>query len=108
VLAIDTDRRKLAVLPCRTLAGNAEYGSVLGEARLSSARLLVSTLHIEETNSFLAFRCRELGIPCSIHAFDESVVKVLTDLDVDHLMFSKNEGIRLIIRALRERGVLPA
>ena len=106
VLAIDTDARKLADLPCRTLLGSVEHESVLEEANLAGARLLVSALQIEDTNNLLAYHCARLGIPSSIHAFDRSVVAELKRIGVSHLMLSKNVGVQRIAAALRERGVL--
>jgi Kef-type K+ transport system membrane component KefB len=106
VLAIDTDPRKLDGLPARTLLGNAEYPSVLEEAGLQDARLLVSALQIEATNNLLAYRARDAGVPVSIHAFDQSVLPGLERLGADHLIRSKNIGIRRIADRLREMGVL--
>jgi Kef-type K+ transport system membrane component KefB len=106
VLAIDTDPRKLQGLDSQTLLGNAEYPSVLEEAGLDNARLLVSALQIEATNNLLAYRARDAGIPVSIHAFDQSVLAGLERLGADHLIRSKNVGIRRIADKLREMGVL--
>jgi Kef-type K+ transport system membrane component KefB len=106
VLAIDTDERKLATLPCQTLAGNAEHPSLLEVAQLEHAKLLVSTLQIEETNKILAYHCRQVGIPSSIHAFDRSVVQELREIGVSHLMMSKNDGIKRIASELRKAGIL--
>ncbi len=106
VLAVDTDQRKLADLPCRTLLGSVDHESVLEEANLARARLLVSALQIEDTNNLLAYHCRRAGVPSSIHAFDRSVVAELRRIGVSHLMMSKNSGVQRIAAALRERGVL--
>lgn len=106
VLAIDTDMRKLEGLPCRTLQGDAAFLSVLDEARLSSAKLLVSALQIENTNQLLAYRAAEAGVPASIHAFDQSVVADLRQAGTDYLIDSKFQGTRKMIQQLRERGVL--
>jgi Kef-type K+ transport system membrane component KefB len=106
VLAIDTDPRKLAGLPGRTILGSAEYYSTLEEASLPEARLLISALQIEDTNNLLAYWCRLFGVPASIHAFDRSVIDELRELGVSHLMISKNTGIQRIAAELRLRGVL--
>jgi Kef-type K+ transport system membrane component KefB len=106
VLAIDTDPRKLEGLPCRTLLGNAEYPSVLDEAGLQQARLLVSALQIEATNNLLSYRARDAGVPVSIHAFDQSVLPGLERLGADHLIQSKNVGIRRIADQIRTMGLL--
>ncbi|MBI4538877.1 MAG: cation:proton antiporter [Gemmatimonadetes bacterium] len=106
VLAIDTDPRKLADLPCATLLGNVEYASVLEEANLAGARLLVSALQIEDTNTLLAYRCRELGVPASIHAFDRSVEGELSEIGVAHLIISKNAAMRRFFAELQRQGVV--
>jgi Kef-type K+ transport system membrane component KefB len=106
VLAIDTDPRKLEGLGCPTLLGNAEHPAVLEEAGLTEAKLLVSALQIEGTNYLLAYRARDVGVPVSIHAFDQSLLRTLERLGADHLIRSKNLGIRRIAERLREMGVL--
>jgi len=106
VLAIDTDPTKLEELPCETLLGSAEYMSLLEEAGLEHARLLVSALQIEDTNNLLAYVASRHGVPSSIHAFDRSVVSELREIGVSHLMLSKNDGIRRIARELRRAGIL--
>ncbi|MGF1678391.1 MAG: cation:proton antiporter [Candidatus Methylacidiphilales bacterium] len=107
VLALDTDPLKMAGLPCPTLLGSAEYLDVLLEAGLPKAKLLVSALRIEEANELLAFRARQFGVRCSIHAFDTSVMDNLLDLDVVYLMLPKVEGIKFQNRMLQQEGVLP-
>src|SRR5690606_32267266 len=94
VLATDTDAEKLARLRCDTLLGSVDHQSVLDEANLGKAKLVVSALQIEDTNNLLAFRCRTAGVPCSIHAFDRSVVDELRRIGVSHLMIPKNNGIK--------------
>jgi Kef-type K+ transport system membrane component KefB len=106
VLAVDTDPAKLEDLPVPTLHGDASNLSVLQEAHLEHARLLVSALQIESANNMLAYRCREAGIPCAIHAFDRSVAADLIELGVDFLIQSKTAGTKQIVRELSARGVL--
>jgi Kef-type K+ transport system membrane component KefB len=106
VLAIDTDPRKLEGLPCDTLLGNVEYPAVLEEAGLEEAALLVSALQIEGTNNLLTYRARDAGVPVSVHAFDRSVMPALERLGAEHLIHSKNLGVRRIAEKLREMGVL--
>ncbi|MGH7457688.1 MAG: cation:proton antiporter [Longimicrobiaceae bacterium] len=106
VLAIDTDPGKLAGLPADTLLGNVEYLSVLEEANLHDAKLLVSALQIEDTNNLLAYRCRRAGVPSSIHAFDNAVIGELRRIGVSHLMISKNDGIKRMAEGLQSAGVL--
>lgn len=104
VLAIDTDPAKLRDLPVETLMGTAENYSLLQEAGLARAKLLISALQIEEANDLLAYRCKELGVPCSIHAVDLSVVDNLLEMDTTYLMIPKVDGIKVQNRELRRRG----
>lgn len=106
VLAVDTDLRKLADLPCETLHGNVEYLSLLEEAGLQDAKLLVSALRIETTNDLLAFHCRQAGVPCSIQVVDLYVTDNLLEMDVSYLMIPKVDGIKLQTTELIERGYL--
>ncbi|MCB1236364.1 MAG: cation:proton antiporter [Verrucomicrobiae bacterium] len=102
LLAIDTDPRKLAGLPCPVLLGDAGTRAVLDEANFESARFLVSTLHIEATNDLLAFRCRRAGIPCAIHAVDLNDMGNLLAMDVDYLIVPKADGLNRQWRDLEE------
>jgi Kef-type K+ transport system membrane component KefB len=104
-LAIDTDPIKLRGLQGRTLPGNVSYLSVLDEAGLARAKLLVSALQIEDINRLLAFRCSELGVPCSIHAFDQSLVAELSQLGASHVMESRRVGLDRVLDALHDAGV---
>ncbi len=106
VLAVDTDPHKLEGLPCETMLGDVEYSSVLDEADLSHAKLLVSALRIEPTNDLLAYRCKQAGIPSSIQVVDLSVTDNLLDMDVKYLMIPKVDGIKLQNRELQQRGLL--
>jgi len=94
VLAIDTDPKKLDGLgSADILIGNVEYQSVVEEIGLREAKLVVSSLQIEDTNHLLAYRCRSAGVPCAMHAFDISVVEDLPDLDTPYLMMPAADGI---------------
>lgn len=106
VLAVDTDPAKLQGLPCETLVGDVEYLSVLEEAELGNARLLISALRIEPTNDLLAYRCKQAGVPCSIQAVDLEGTDNLLEMDVKYLMIPKVDGIKLQNRELEKRGVL--
>jgi Kef-type K+ transport system membrane component KefB len=106
VLAVDSDPNKLARLDVATLQGNMDHWSVLEAAGVPKAQLVVSALQIEDANTLLAYRCRALGVPVSIHAFDASVRPDLEALGVDHLMDSKREGARRLRDALAELEVL--
>ena len=95
VLAIDTDPRKLEGLNCaETLIGSVEYESAVEEIGLSSARLVISALQIEDTNHLLAYRCRSAGVSCAIHAFDISVVEDLLDLDTAYMFMPAFDAVR--------------
>ncbi len=101
VLALDTDMSKLDDLPCRTMLGNVEYKSVLDAAGLSRAKLLVSALHIEDTNRLLAYQGKQESIPTAIHAFDDSVVDSLKELGVDFLIEPRRDGVRREWKSLK-------
>ncbi len=105
VLAIDTDPEKLQGLPCHTLLGNAEYFSVLEEAELQDARLLISALHIEDVNRLLAYRAARAGIPSVIHAYDAAVERELKGIQVAHLLNSRAAGVDRMIQELQHHGV---
>jgi Kef-type K+ transport system membrane component KefB len=106
VLAIDTDPTKLEKLPCKSLLGSAEYLSVLQEANLESAKLLVSALRIEDANDLLAYRCQSAGIRCAINVVDLSVIDNLMDLDASYLMIPKVDGVKAQSRLLKEMEVI--
>jgi len=105
VLAIDTDGLKLEGLPCRTMAGNIDYLAALEDAGLAQAKLAVSALQIEDTNNLLAYRCKQLGVPVVIHAFDRSVTEALQRLRVDYLIDSKVRGVARLAHELKQAGV---
>jgi Kef-type K+ transport system membrane component KefB len=104
-VAIDTDPEKLADLPCRTILGNAEYLSLLEEAGIHRARLLVSALQIENTNLLLALRASVFEIPAVIHTFDQSLVEELERLGVAHILDSRTSGVERMTTVLKEEGV---
>lgn len=106
VVAIDSDPFKLAPLPCRTVPGSADDASVLAEARLNRAKLLVSALQIQDVNNLLAYRCGQAGVPASIHAFDTSVVQELREIGVDHFILPKSAGAKRMASLFREKGLL--
>jgi len=104
-VAIDTDPDKLRGVPGVTLMGTADDDAVLASAGLRRARLVVSALQIEDANNLLAWRCREMGVPSAIHAFDRSVVAELRRNGASHLIESKTSGTRGLGEALARRGV---
>lgn len=106
VLAVDTDATKLTGIPARTMVGDVTLASVFEEADIPRAKLVVSTLQIEDVNSLVAYRCHRLGVPASIHAFDPSLIDELYEIGADHLMVSKHDGIRSVEDELRRLGVM--
>ena len=104
VLAIDTDIHKLEGLPAKRLVGNIDYLSLVEEAGLEHAKLVVSTLQIEDTNNLLAYRCKQMGVPVAVHAFDRSVVPDLRRLAVDFHIDSRAAGFRRLTQLLQEEG----
>ncbi len=106
VVAVDNDARKLAALSCHTVLGSADDASVLSDAGLGQAKLLVSALQIEDVNNLLAFRCRHEGVPSCIHAFDPSVADELREIGATHLILSKSAGTRQLASHFRRLGLL--
>ncbi|MFM1890712.1 MAG: hypothetical protein RLZZ565_1469 [Planctomycetota bacterium] len=106
VLAIDTDPRKLRGLPCRTVQGSLDDEQVIAASSLGTARLAISALQIEEVNDLFAYRCRRLGIPCIVHAFDGSLVEELRRQGVEHLVDSKMQGNIRLVTSLAELGIV--
>lgn len=106
VLAVDTDAAKLQDLPTDTLLGSTDHVEVLEEAGIVHARLVVSALRIADANRMLAWRCRELGVPVAVHAFDQDVTRDLQALGADYLITSKNEGVRRIAERFAADGLL--
>jgi Trk K+ transport system NAD-binding subunit len=106
VLAIDSDSAKLLGLSATTLVGNIDHLSVFEEAGIARAKLVISALRIEDTNRLLAFRCKTIGVPAAIHAFDQAVVRDLEAIGTEYLIASKNEGVRGIAGLLAAAGVL--
>lgn len=106
VVAVDTDAVKLQDLGCTTLLGSVDDLDVLEQAHAGRARLVISALQIEDTNNLLAYRCRQLGVPSAIHAFDTSVIDELREIGVDHLIVPKHDGTRRMALMLRSAGVL--
>jgi Trk K+ transport system NAD-binding subunit len=105
VLAIDTDIHKLEDLPCHQLVGSVNYPSVLEEASLERAKLVVSTLRIEDTNNLLAYHSKKAGVPAAIHAFDPSVMADLRQLDVDFLIDPKKSWLNEVVEELDKIGL---
>ena len=105
VLAIDTDPAKLAGVPCRTMLGDIDQPMVFEQAHVADAKLAVSALQIEDVNNLFAYRCKRLGVPVAIHAFDRSVLADLRQLQVDHLIDSRTAGRAALASKLAETGV---
>lgn len=107
LVAVDTDHRKLQGLDCATVLGNVEDSGMLDELHLADAKLVISALRIEDTNKLLAYRSKQLGTACAIHAFDQSVVEDLERLGVDYLIDSKASGRSRVLAILRDSDRLP-
>lgn len=103
VVAIDTDPAKLLGLDARTVVGNVEYSSVLEEAGFDRARLVVSSLQIEDVNRLIAFRAEWAGVPAVIHAFEGSGGPSL-DTSVLHLLDSREAGVQRMAEDLKSEG----
>ena len=107
VLAIDTDPKKLEeLMPAKTTIGNVEYESLVDEIALHKAKLVVSALQIEDVNHLLAYRCRNAGVPCAIHAFDVSMVDDLLDLGTAYLLMPAIDGVLRQGQVMRTEGVI--
>lgn len=104
VLALDTDPKKLAELSAETMLGNVEDLHVLEECHYESAKLVVSTLQIEDTNNLVAYYCRQAEIPCAIHGFDATVLDDLRALNVTFLIDSKQIGMAELTERIRTLG----
>jgi hypothetical protein len=106
VLAIDTDIRKLAGLPCETMTGNVDYLSVLKEASLHKAKLAITALMIEDVNRLFAYRCQIVGVPVAVHVFDRSVLRSAQELSPRFIIDSKHAADSRVEHSLAELGVL--
>lgn len=109
VLAIDTDPKKLEGLGlsgAETMIGSVDYHSVVEEIKMRHAKLVISALQIEDANHMLTYRCRSMGVPCAIHAFDHSVVDDLLDLGADYLMMPAIAGAVEEIKLMRKEGII--
>lgn len=104
-LAIDNDPKKLALLPCETMVGYADYSSLLKDASAAKSRLVISTLRIEDINKSLIYRCKQLKVPIAIHGFDSSVLGELKGLGADYIIDSKSSWLGRLRKELREKGV---
>ncbi|NBB84840.1 MAG: portal protein [Bacteroidetes bacterium] len=94
VLAVDYDPGKLKDLTCRTMQGDALQFGTMETANLSDAKLLISALHIEDANNFLAYRAKEVGVPAAIHGFNEHNIRTLKALNVDNIIYSERAGLK--------------
>lgn len=101
VIAVDTDISKLEDLPCEQMLGDAMFGDVLEDAEMAHAKLVVSTLHIEDPNRLIAYRTQKDGVPTAIHAFDGSVIDNLKDLGVERLIEPRKDGVEREWRSLK-------
>tara|TARA_Y100000782_G_scaffold115624_1_gene162446 strand:+ start:60111 stop:61760 length:1650 start_codon:yes stop_codon:yes gene_type:complete len=105
VLALDSDPKKLRGLPCDTLIGSADYTSILEEASFEHARLVVTTLRIEDVNNSLVYQCKKMGVPVAAHGFDSTVIPDLKELETDYIIDSKSSWLNKLFIKLEEHGV---
>jgi Kef-type K+ transport system membrane component KefB len=105
VLAIDTDLEKLEDLPCATMMGHADDPTLLEQAGLERAKLLVSALRIEDTNKLLTYRACRAGVPVSVHGFEEQVRADLQALGADHLIVPKWAAYALQLKTFDEEDI---
>lgn len=105
VLAIDKDPARLKNLPCKTYMGHIEYSAVYKETNFQKAKLVVSTLHVEDLNNMIAFKCKELKIPMAIHGFDSSVKPDLKKLKVNYIIDTKMSWNKQLFEELGKLGV---
>jgi Kef-type K+ transport system membrane component KefB len=103
VLAVDTDPGKLAHVEVPTLLGNAEHLSLLEEAGLQRARLLISALHIEDVNRLLALRAQEAQIPAVVLAGDQAMEDELMQLGVALAINPRAAGAAQMVTELETR-----
>jgi Kef-type K+ transport system membrane component KefB len=106
VLAIDTDAQKLPDAVTHCILGTVDDMAVLESANYRAAKLVISALQIEESNSVLTHRCRRADVPVAVHAFETSLIDELQRLGATHVIMSKHDGTREIALRLREAGVL--
>ncbi len=105
VLAMDSDPKKLKGLPCDTLIGSADYSSILDEASFEHAKLVVTTLRIEDVNNSLVYQCKKIGVPIAAHGFDSSVIPDLKKLKADYIIDSKSSWLNKLFIKLEQQGV---
>jgi len=108
VVAVDTSPAHLENLPCDCLEGDASSPPVLEDAGLERAALLVSTLHITDTNELLAYRARAAGVHCAIHAPDVRRTDKLVELGASYVMAPKVDSLKAQRDLLDDLGLLEA
>ena len=88
------------------MEGDASSPSVLDDAGIGGAAMLVSTLHITDTNELLAYRARAAGVLCAIHVPDVRRTAALLELDVGYLMTPKVDSLKVQRETLKRLGLL--
>ncbi|MFW6066978.1 MAG: cation:proton antiporter [Myxococcota bacterium] len=107
VLAVDSDLRKLAGLPCRTLVGDIDYAATLEEAGLPEARLAISALRIEHAIKLFVFRCNGAGVPVAVYAHDRSTKGQLQEVGVTFLVEARQRSGDRFLEELDRMGAVP-
>jgi Kef-type K+ transport system membrane component KefB len=106
VVAIDTDARKMAGLPCQVLVGDVDYTSTLDEAGLAEARMAICALRSESVNRLLVFRCRMLSVPIAVYAPDRSMRDQLQAIGATHLVDARHHSAQRLKADLGTLGVV--
>jgi Kef-type K+ transport system membrane component KefB len=103
VAAVDTDAGKLTGLSAIRVVGDIDHPETRAEAGLADARLAVCTLRVDEANRLFAYRCRTLGVPFVVHAFDRFVRPDLAALGPAWILEPKqaaDEQVERIVTAM--------
>lgn len=101
VVAVDRDARKLADLPCETLAGDVDYLSTLEECDLFRASFAACALRTESASRLFSYRCKESGVPCVAYAFDRGMLEELREIGVDFVIDTKRPAGSRMLEALQ-------
>jgi trk system potassium uptake protein TrkA len=115
IVLIDTDKDKLTQvvnsMDVAVIAGNSSYFSVLEEAKVSKASLLLAVTSSEETNLTTAIIAKQLGAKKTVARISniEFLLKkektALKQLGIDELISPESLAAREIKRLLKETAI---
>ncbi len=115
IVLIDTDKDKLTQvvnsMDVAVIAGNSSYFSVLEEAKVSKASLLLAVTSSEETNLATAIIAKQLGAKRTVARISniEFLLKkektALKQLGIDELISPESLAAREIKRLLKETAI---